>query len=291
MCMHSSVKNDQKIIDNILQRISDISTLKHHSILEFYGYCLENSLYILTEYYESNQILFNIISNEEQYFNCTEQLILLYGIAAGISYLHSHNIIHGSVTTSNILISKEKYPKINYYFNTQKSNENINNLEIIKNDIYTPPEIWKGEEYTKSSDVYSFAIVAYQILCFKRPFQNLTLIELISKIINGDRPEFESMIPECYKNLICKCWSSDPKDRPSFNEIVDLLKHKREFITEYEVDEEKFNEYINYVDNENYEKRYFEGLLNKIDYNELFRGVESTNYTSEFRQSIRKDHY
>lgn len=58
--------------------------------------------------------------------------------------------------------------------------------------------------------------------------------EFYNKIVNdGFRPSFKNLsIPNCYQELIEKCWCQDPKERLSFNEIVDILKTNKEFITD-----------------------------------------------------------
>lgn len=55
------------------------------------------------------------------------------------------------------------------------------------------------------------------------------VIEVIHK---GARPVFqENTLPPCYQGLIEFRWKEDPSERPSFQEIVELLKSDRRFIT------------------------------------------------------------
>ena len=55
------------------------------------------------------------------------------------------------------------------------------------------------------------------------------------------------MIPEAYRSLIERCWSQQPEDRPSFDEIVLELKTNPRFIPEL-VDENEFFDYVDYID-------------------------------------------
>ena len=61
------------------------------------------------------------------------------------------------------------------------------------------------------------------------------------------RPEFNAEIPDCCREMIEKCWSQDPNERPSFDEIVYQLRNNADFITET-VNKEEFFDYINYCD-------------------------------------------
>ena len=48
--------------------------------------------------------------------------------------------------------------------------------------------------------------------------------------------------------MIERCWSQDPKDRPTFNEILEELKNNQDFITDL-VDENEFINYVEFIDN------------------------------------------
>ncbi|KAK8880831.1 spindle assembly checkpoint kinase [Tritrichomonas musculus] len=54
-------------------------------------------------------------------------------------------------------------------------------------------------------------------------------------------------MPECYKKLIRCCWVNNPDERPSFDEIVDIIKNTPEFITDY-IDESEFYRYVEYIE-------------------------------------------
>ena len=68
-------------------------------------------------------------------------------------------------------------------------------------------------------------------------------INLIMKLFNGSRPLFETPIVDSYRNLIERCWDQEPKNRPTFAEIVDELSQNQGFITD-DVDEEDYCSYI-----------------------------------------------
>ena len=67
-------------------------------------------------------------------------------------------------------------------------------------------------------------------------------------VYNIQRKFFVSeSIDDCYKRLIEKCCDSDPKKRPSFDEIVSHLRNNKGFITE-KINKTEFLNYIYYVD-------------------------------------------
>lgn len=64
---------------------------------------------------------------------------------------------------------------------------------------------------------------------------------------NRFRHQFSEDIPVCYKQLIEKCWSFDPKERPTFDEIYYHLKTNPDFITE-SINKEEFESYVKLLD-------------------------------------------
>lgn len=107
-------------------------------------------------------------------------------------------------------------------------------------------EIIMREPSSKPMDVYSFAMIAYEIVTLRHPFEeieNLNVIHVLQKVRNGQFPEFPKSTPKAFKKLIERCWAKNPEERPTFNEIVHLLRTDPSFIT----DNINTDEYYNYI--------------------------------------------
>ena len=86
--------------------------MNHPSVLKFIGYTLKNDKPIFITEYMKNGTLQDIIDSERnsispEYWDATQKLITIYGIASGMSYLHSHNVIHRDLKPANILIDSD----------------------------------------------------------------------------------------------------------------------------------------------------------------------------------------
>ena len=226
-----------------------INSLKLSILLLFiYKYPLPT---IITEL-ASNGSLRDIIVLESQglspdEWTDTKKLISIYGIAIGMSYLHHHNILHRDLKPENILIDDYLHPKISDFLSTSM---NIQSQKGLKGTpIYMAPEILSEEKYSKSSDVYAFAFIVYEIMTCSEPIQKCNLITLIKKIcIEGYRPDISIEVPPSYRDLIERCWSQEPSERPTFDEIVEELKTKDDFISDV-IDSNEFYDYIDFIDN------------------------------------------
>src|SRR5204863_8001092 len=72
------------------------------------------------------------------------------------------------------------------------------------------------KEYTFASDIYSIAMLMWEISSGQPPFINHEHdYDLVMNIISGIRPKVVPGTPLGYKNLMEQCWDADPLKRPN----------------------------------------------------------------------------
>lgn len=108
--------SEQELL-NMSREVSIMSKINHPSVLKFIGF--NNKSFnkkpkpvIITEYALNGSLNDFISRCEKNIFNPTHKLIIIYGIASGMSYLHSHEILHRDLKPENILIDENYLPKI-----------------------------------------------------------------------------------------------------------------------------------------------------------------------------------
>lgn len=70
------------------------------------------------------------------------------------------------------------------------------------------------------ADVYSFAILCWQLLTRENPFANVSPLEAAGKVaLELARPPFPEGTPPALQNLISTCWAEEPSSRLTFEEI------------------------------------------------------------------------
>ena len=62
------------------------------------------------------------------------------------------------------------------------------------------------------------------------PFKGMNNAQIAYAINNKKRPSFQKSIPNHYKKLIEDCWSQEPSEHPTFEEIVNELENDKEFV-------------------------------------------------------------
>ncbi|RHZ75877.1 hypothetical protein Glove_208g125 [Diversispora epigaea] len=163
---------------------------------------------------------------------------LLHHTLEGLNTLHRNNLVHGELHRGNILMSSgEPFsiaalidPGLCKSTNDLILNSDNKNKKNISGLIpFIPPEVLRGNDFTKEGDIYSFGGVMYEIAVEIEPFVDVAHdTYLMIDICNGVRPKIPDMmlnlIPKWYLNLMYKCWNDDPSKRPTAHELNNLLQ-------------------------------------------------------------------
>lgn len=87
------------------------------------------------------------------------------------------------------------------------------------------PEVLRSQDINEKCDVYSFAIVCWEIFERKEPFENhdsySTFVDAICNL--KERPPLSDKMHPLLKQLISQCWDEDVNARPSFEKIITTL--------------------------------------------------------------------
>ncbi|RHZ73042.1 hypothetical protein Glove_233g36 [Diversispora epigaea] len=145
--------------------------------------------------------------------------------------IHELDIVHQDFHPGNILSSNFKSHdiRISDFGLSKLIGTNPNNPEkknIVGVLPYIAPEVLSGdEEYTKAADVYSFGIIAYEIVTGFPPYPDIPHDkDLAMKICNGLRPKIPFHTPKLITRMIMRCWDARVTYRPTFKELEDELE-------------------------------------------------------------------
>lgn len=144
---------------------------------------------------------------------------VVYQICNAMQYLHDNKIIHRDLKVNNILINSQKNVKIcdfgiSKYIDVTTLTSMTHGIGTF---IYMAPELFDPEsKLDEKIDVYAFDVVLYFIATkgeIPKPLQN-SILEDFDIPIN---------VNKLSKSIIKKCWSFQPKERPSFKSIMDTI--------------------------------------------------------------------
>jgi serine/threonine protein kinase len=87
-------------------------------------------------------------------------------------------------------------------------------------------EVGNEENYNEKCDVYSFAVLFWEMLALKTPYNLITMNGLKSEVWNGEqkRPFINQAWPEPVKVLLKRSWNKIIIVRPSFKDITETIR-------------------------------------------------------------------
>ncbi|RHZ79165.1 hypothetical protein Glove_151g71 [Diversispora epigaea] len=219
--------------------------LKTDASVRIYGITQEPEThkYIMVLQYMESGNLRDYLKNNFSNINWESKLYYLNQLASDFKNIHKLDIIHHDFHPGNILSTKFESFYLLYIsdFGLSKligqNTENPEKRQIFGVLPYIAPEVLSGEEYTKAADIYSFGIIAYEIVTGFAPYHDIPHNrDLARQICDGLRPKIPFHIPKLITRIIMRCWDARVTHRPTFDEL-----------------NENFNYYTNNYEEKNYE--------------------------------------
>ncbi|CAD7695236.1 unnamed protein product [Ostreobium quekettii] len=203
----------------------------HENLVHCYGGCLEGpNVFIVEELMDKS--LHDLVHSSKwgaQRLPVRQILRLAMDITAGLCHLHP-KIMHRDLKPQNILLTREGRAKVaDFGLSRTKATTYLKTRDQLAGTIaYIAPECINGGHVTHKSDLYSLGIILWECLTGLIPFSDYDQVFAIMFGVanNGDRPQFPEDVhcPPGLRELICECWSQDPRARPSCEEVMIKLR-------------------------------------------------------------------
>nr|XP_048320959.1 probable LRR receptor-like serine/threonine-protein kinase At1g53440 isoform X2 [Ziziphus jujuba var. spinosa] len=231
-----------------ISEVGIMSGLEHPNLVRLYGCCIEgDQLLLVYEYMENNSLARALFGNKENPNGLdwpTRKKICL-GVAKGLAYLHEESrltIIHRDVKATNILLDRYLNAKISDFGMAKLDERGDSHIgtQVAGTEGYMAPEYKMGGQLTVKADVYSFGIVALEIVMGKSnssfapsyQFQNLldwvrnlkqegNLMELVDSRLGSDYDQEEVMVAI---HVALRCTHVSAANRPSMASVVSMLE-------------------------------------------------------------------
>ena len=196
--------------------------------------------------YMKNGSMYQYLKNNYNRLNLHNKLGLFLAIAQGLREIHNKGFIHKDLHSSNIL-GRKGVSSIRWFITDLglcKPVDEQDEKKIHGVLPYVAPEVSSDKTYTLSADIYSFGILACEIISGLPPYHYLSHDEILAlKICQGLRPKFNIKVPILLKNLIDQCLDADPLKRPTIDELFNIICNWRDELEDKE-DTEFYKQFI-----------------------------------------------
>ncbi|KAL0914003.1 hypothetical protein M5K25_017500 [Dendrobium thyrsiflorum] len=211
------------------QEVYIMRKIRHKHVVQFIGACTQPpNLFIVTEFMSGGS-LYDFLHKQKGVFKLPTLLRVAIDVCKGMSYLHQNDIIHRDLKTANILMDENEVVKVaDFGVARVKSQSGVMTAET-GTYRWMAPEVIEHNPYDHKADVFSFAIMIWELLTGKSPLQlpyeYLTPLQAAVGVVQkGLRPAIPKHTNLKLAELLEKCWQQDPALRPDFSEILDKLQ-------------------------------------------------------------------
>jgi tRNA A-37 threonylcarbamoyl transferase component Bud32 len=192
--------------------------LKHPNITTVYEFGVDGIVPFLAQELLSGGDLDKVIAREES-LPITEKVRILIDIASALDHAHRAGVIHRDVKPANIRILDNGDVKI-MDFGIAKSLDSTTNITkdgtAVGSTSYMSPEQIVGEAVDSRTDIFSFGVVAYEILSGVKPFAHEKLFLLLEQIVKTEPAPLSKVAPQVPPSLVAvveRAMRKKPEDR------------------------------------------------------------------------------
>ena len=220
---------DPKITEELKEEfnneIEKLFILSHPYIIQLYGITDKDKsqkLAVITELAPKGSLFDYLHKNPKTKNNLSLEFKnkISKQLICTMAYIHSRGFVHRDLKTQNILLDKNLDMKMcDFGLTKLKSELNSGSGQFAGTPCYMAPELFDRKFYDEKVDVFAFGTVLWEIYSQKIPYCNCDSAEIKQKVTKGEELYCSSIIPKQIVNLIHKCRSVKPADRPSFEQI------------------------------------------------------------------------
>ncbi|KAJ3576323.1 hypothetical protein NP233_g491 [Leucocoprinus birnbaumii] len=206
--------------------------LKHPNILPFIGLAFNlgrpAKFPALVSRWCGNGDMMQYLKSNPSY---DQKLATINGVARGLWYLHSQQVVHGDIKPGNILVYRDGRPLLCDFGQSSIMNVRGFTTRAAGAFRYQAPELLLNDYQRKTynMDVYSFGMTCSEIWTGQKPFTSMTTdAQVAIAILQGSIPT-HPILPSGIEsdllwNVFIKCWGQEAINRPSMEAVIRMLR-------------------------------------------------------------------
>jgi len=168
-----------------------------------------------------------------------QRMTVVYELSTALAHLHQHALVYRDVKPENVGFDKDGSVQL-FDFGLCTSVQSKPKVDggyhltgCVGSIPYMAPEVYQRQPYDNKCDVFSLAVLLWEVLSLQAPWGQLSSEQFEKRVVHGNqRLRVPHSWPTATKSLLPKAWNADPTSRPDMQIIASLLQNDLVIMTE-----------------------------------------------------------
>ncbi|XP_058751493.1 MDIS1-interacting receptor like kinase 2-like [Vicia villosa] len=239
--IHLATNRENSNIRCFTSGIQALTEIRHRNIVKLYGFCSHSHVPFLVYEFMEKGSLEKILKDDEQAieFDWNKRVNVIKDVANALCYMH-HDcfppIVHRDISSKNILMDLEYVARVSDFGTAKLLNPNSANwTSFVGTFGYSAPELAYTMEVNEKCDVYSFGVLALEILHGKQPgdiisnsiqwnnmagskLDTMSLMDMLDQRLPRPMNTKAKQLLSVTKTLL-SCLDESPRSRPTMEQV------------------------------------------------------------------------
>ena len=226
--------SNQDLLKQFHSEVLTILSINHPNVIRGYEFIEEQDYLAFTMEYIEGGKLTDLIK-EPRYHSYSEIIDILVQILEGLNALHQVGVIHRDLKPDNILIANNIIKLSDFGISVNEKDSLLldkSKLELGGTEEYFSPEYSLNKIISKQLDIYSFGIIAYQLISKEYPFGSDDLIHKVYKQKGYHFKPLKAVRLDCpnqISQIVMKCLEADSDKR--YSNCQDIIKDLNNYVS------------------------------------------------------------
>ena len=220
-----------KMLSSFKTELGIMIRLRHPRTVQVLGVVTTNPTFLgLVMEYLPGGSLRHALDRDDEMITPEYQRFWTADVALGMAHLYSCKIEHRDLKTHNVLLTHDGRCKVtDFGLSRCEELKTFTTTATMRDSVagtpaFMAPELFEDNTFTEKSDVYSYAVVLWEIYDRGIPWAGLKPQQILYKLIKEQRLDVPKSMPRDLSALMERAWAQDPDARPSFADICKELQ-------------------------------------------------------------------
>jgi WD40 repeat protein len=206
----------QEALSRFQREARAVARLQHPAIVTIYELGeVEGTRYIAMELVEGLELSEALAQPPPP--SLQRKIELVVGVCRGLDFAHKMGVVHRDVKPSNIRVTRDGSVKILDFGVAWLGESDITHSGIVLGTpSYVSPELLQGARVDHHADMWAIAVIAYEMLAGRRPFEAPTITSLVNSIVHDPVPPLDAValhVPKALAAAVMRALDKDPAGR------------------------------------------------------------------------------